>query len=50
MYHVVRFDDGGETLTILDSYYDEENANDYYDLVTNKHPNAYIDVLTDEEL
>lgn len=49
MYYVVRFDEEGNQ-TILDSYYDEENAYDYYDLVTNKHPNAYIDVLTDQEL
>jgi hypothetical protein len=49
-FHVVRFDDEGETLTILKSFDDEEDADCFCDVSCNRYPFAYIDVLNDQEL
>jgi hypothetical protein len=47
-FHVVRFDDEGETLTILKSFDDEEDANYFCDASCNRYPFAHIDVLNDQ--
>jgi hypothetical protein len=45
-YLVVRFDDGGETLTILDLFDTEGDADNYRDLMASKYPNAWIETIT----
>lgn len=49
-FHVVRFDNEGETLTILKSFDDEGEADYFCNSSCNRYPFAYIDVLNDKEL
>lgn len=48
-YPVVRFDNGGEDLTILDVFDTEGDADNYQDLMSSKYPNAWIEVITWDE-
>jgi hypothetical protein len=48
-YFVIRFDDGGNTLTVLNKYANEDAADVAYDKYTEQFPNAYIDILSEPE-
>ena len=50
MYNVIRFDNGGETLTILETTFTEDFADVRFDHWSAIFPNAYIDILTAAEL
>ena len=50
MYHLVRFDDGGETLTVLETAPTEDAADLHFDRLSKLYPSAYIDILTSLEL
>jgi hypothetical protein len=50
MYHLVRFDDGGETLTVLETAPTEDAADLRLDRLSELYPSAYIDILTSLEL
>ena len=50
MYHIVRFDNGGESLTVLHSANTEDGADSRLDHFSVIFPNAYIDILTSAEL
>ena len=50
MYNIVRFDNGGETLTVLEIKFTEDSADFRLDYWSAIFPNAYIDILTAAEL
>lgn len=50
MYHLVRFDNGGETLTILATAPTEDAADLHLDRLSALYPSTYIDILTSLEL
>jgi hypothetical protein len=50
MYNVIRFDNGGETLTVLETTSTEDFADVRFDYWSAIFPNAYIDILTAAEL
>jgi hypothetical protein len=50
MYHLVRFDNGGETLTVLETAPTEDVADLHLDRLSELYPSAYIDILTSLEL
>ena len=50
MYNVIRFDNGGETLTVLETTFTEYGADVRFDYWSAIFPNAYIDILTTAEL
>lgn len=50
MYNVIRFDNGGETLTVLETTSTEDSADFRFDYWSTIFPNAYIDILTTAEL
>jgi hypothetical protein len=50
MYNVIRFDNGGETLTVLETTSTEDSADCRLDYWSNVFPNAYLDILTSTEL
>jgi hypothetical protein len=50
MYHLVRFDNGGETLTVLETAPNEDAADLCLDRLSELYPLAYIDILTSLEL
>ena len=49
MFHVVRFDDEGETLTLLKSFHCEDVADDYCYAMGHEYPHAHVDLFTEEE-
>ena len=50
MYHLVRFDNGGQTLTVLETAPTEDSADASLDRLSALYPSAYIDILTSLEL
>lgn len=50
MYHLVRFDDGGETFTVLATAPTEDAADLHLDRLSELYPSAYIDILSSLEL
>lgn len=50
MYHLVRFDNGGQTLTVLETAPTEDSADASLDRLSELYPSAYIDILTSLEL
>jgi len=50
MYHIVRFDNGGETLTVLETVPTEDKADASLDRLNALYPSAYIDIMSNLEL
>jgi hypothetical protein len=50
MYHLVRFDDGGSTLTVLATAPTEDAADSKLDVLCSQFPHAHIDILSSLEL
>ena len=50
MYHIVRFDNGGDSLTVLETATTEDSADSKLDAWNSLYPGAYIDILNNLEL
>jgi hypothetical protein len=50
MYHLVRFDDCGQTLTVLETAPTEDSADASLDRLSALYPSAYIDIMSNLEL
>jgi hypothetical protein len=50
MFHLVRFDNNGQTLTVLETAPTEDAADLHLDRLSELYPSAYIDILTSLEL
>jgi hypothetical protein len=50
MYHLVRFDDNGQTLTVLETAPTEDTADVSLDRLNALYPSAYIDIMSNLEL
>ncbi len=49
-YHVVRYDDDYSSLTILKSFDDEKQADDFCYDMGHVYIHAHVDILSDDEL
>lgn len=49
-FHVVRFDDEYQELTVLGSFNDEDEADSFCDVSSKRYPFAHVDILSDQEL
>ncbi len=49
-FSIVRFDNEGEDLTILETCTFEDDADAAYDHWSERYPYSYIDVLTEDQL
>ena len=50
MFHLVRFDNGGQTLTVLETAPTEDAADVSLDRLSALYPSAFIDIMSNLEL